>query len=165
MSTTHTCHQPQSSQSPGTDRSVRGLLMNHRWSMAALSAILWFGGCAAPEQGVHTDQPPKVQYRNLWLQQHLKIEVRRNEVNPHSGLREIDAEIAADKLEAGRESAFRIVARTKYTRSDSKEPVDVSAWSEILLSPERSMDYQCTSLQEAEDFVIEVAYPEEVGLQ
>jgi len=127
--------------------------------------VCWTAGCAAPQTGAQADPAPKIQYKNPWLQQHLKIEVRRNEVNPRSGLRELDAVMSVDQLQADREHAFRIVARTKYLQGDSKEPVDVSAWSEILLSPGRSETYQCTSLQDADDFVIEVAYPEEVGLQ
>jgi hypothetical protein len=125
----------------------------------------WIGGCAAPQGGAGKDQAPKVQYKNLWLQQHLKIEVRRNEVNPNSGLRELDADIALDRLEADRESGFRVVARTKYLQIGSKEPVDTTAWSEIVLSPGLPVTYQSTSLQDAEDYLIEVAYPEEVGLQ
>lgn len=100
-----------------------------------------------------------------WLEKNVKAEVIRRGVNPKSGLYEIDAVVAADALEPGRVDGYRVVARTLFYRGGRQNLVDSSAWAELSLSPDKPVAYACSSLEPADDFVIELGYPEEAGLR
>lgn len=78
---------------------------------------------------------------------------------------EIDASVTASALEPGRMDGYRVVARTLFYRGGRQNLVDTSAWAELSLDPGRSVAYACSSLEPADDFVIDLGYPEEAGLR
>ncbi|MCO6437282.1 MAG: hypothetical protein J5J06_09375 [Phycisphaerae bacterium] len=100
-----------------------------------------------------------------WLEKNVKAEVTRNRVNPSSGLYELDATVTASALEPGKLDGYRVVARTLFYRGSRQNLVDTSAWAELAMTPGKPVEYSCSSLEPADDFVIELGYPEEAGLR
>jgi len=99
------------------------------------------------------------------LEKNVRVSVERQGVDPRSGLFEVDARVVVQALEPGRSDGYRVVARTLFYRGERDAVVDTSAWSELVIQPGTPMTYACTSLCEADDFMIEIGYPEEVGLR
>ena len=121
--------------------------------------------CNEPRAGIREGPTQFIRVSNNWLNKNVEVGIDRAELNRDSGLLEVDASIAAEALEKGRHQSYRVVARTYYYEGASEEPVDVSEWSELTLEPGMPLVYQSTSLRPADRFVIELAYPEEVGLK
>jgi hypothetical protein len=110
-------------------------------------------------------EPESVRVLGRWLEKNVSAEVTRKGVNPKSGLYEIDAVVTANGLEPGRLDGYRVVARTLFYRGGRETLVDTSAWAELAMIPGKPVGYSCSSLEPADDFVIEVGYPEEAGLR
>lgn len=153
--------------------SINLCLISSRHTRAACSRIkvvcltILFGigisGCA--ETNKTTSESTLTRIKNLWLKSHVVTDVTRSGLNEKSGLFEVDATLRIEKLEAGRDDGYRLVARTCYYKGSQPEPVDLSDWSELLMEPGRSIPYASTSLAPADRCIIEIAYPKEVGLR
>ena len=133
------------------------------WVICALSFVGY--GCNEPQDGIREGPTQFIRVSNDWLKNNVDVGIDRAELNRDSGLFEVDASIAAEDLEKGRRQSYRVVARAYYYEGAKEDPVDVSQWSELTLEPGMPLVYQSTSLQPADRFVIELAYPEEVGLK
>jgi hypothetical protein len=133
-------------------------------ALLATAALLAAIGCkAAPKPP--PSQPQVASFSNSWLAGNVQIEVSRAAPNPQSGLFEVDATIQAPRLQQDRAIPYRLVARTRFFEGSRSNNVDTSAWAEIVLQPGEPVRYSCTSLRPAEDYMIELAYPEEVGIR
>lgn len=80
-------------------------------------------------------------------------------------LYEIDATIEADSLDADRANSYRVFVRAVYYQGQETKPVDSSQWTELLLQPGDPVPFSSASLTGADRCLLEVAYPEEVGLK
>ncbi len=122
-------------------------------------------GCHEPQAEFQEGLTQSIRVSNAWLKNNVDVGIDRAELNRDSGLFEVDASIVAEALEKGRRQSYRVVARACYYEGAKEDPVDVSEWSEFALEPGVRLVFQSTSLRPADRFVIELAYPEEVGLK
>jgi hypothetical protein len=132
--------------------------------------ILLLGGLA-PLTGCQSTakrtapETANTQASNRWLEDHVVFEDLTPRHNAETGLMEVDTLVVLEELEPGRPTGYRLVARTQFYHGNREKPVDTSAWSELLLETQQPVAYASTSLVPADDFVIEIAYTEEVGLR
>ena len=124
---------------------------------------LVFVSCMSGKKRVDTTETTR--FYGRWLGNNVRVDITRASTNARSGLYEVDALLTADALEPGRTNGYRVVARSVFYRGGRENVVDTSAWSELLIEPGRPVAYSCTSLKPADDCVIEVGYPEGVGLR
>ncbi len=125
---------------------------------------LVFVSCKSVEKKT-VDVIGTTKFHGRWLAKNVQVDITRAGTNSRSGLYEVDALLTADALEPGRANGYRVVARSVFYRGGRQNVVDTSAWSELLIGSGRSIPYSCTSLEPADDHMIEVGYPEEVGLR
>ena len=100
-----------------------------------------------------------------FLRQHITMNVSKGALNAQTSLYEVDASIAADRLDAQRPNSYRIMVRAAYFQGAETKPVDTSQWSELILRPNEPVEFRSASLTTADRCLLEVAYPEEVGMK
>ncbi|OWY72660.1 hypothetical protein B7486_07020 [cyanobacterium TDX16] len=125
--------------------------------------MLLVAGCAPVEQKVGDSASTRI--HDPFLRKHVKTTVRKGQLNPQLGLYEIDATIEADSLDADRANSYRVFVRAVYYQGQETQPVDSSQWTELLLQPGDPVAFSSASLTGADRCLLEVAYPEEVGLK
>ena len=120
-------------------------------------------GCAPMEKKVGETIITRI--RDPFLRQHITTDVKKGAFNPQTGLYELDASIAADSLDASRLNSYRVMVRAVYYQGQAPLPVDTSQWSELILQPGDPVSFSSVSLTIADHCLLEVAYPEEVGMR
>jgi hypothetical protein len=120
-------------------------------------------GCAPVEEKVGETITTRI--RDPFLRQHITTEVKKGAFNPQTGLYEVDSSIGVDSLDASRPNSYRVMVRAVYYQSQAPQPVDTSQWSEIILQPGHPVSFSSASLTSADHCLLEVAYPEEVGMR
>ncbi len=133
--------------------------------LSVLVLLLAGLGCQTSKQVEGPVSSEQVAYSNRWLRDNVEVEIVRSVVNERSGLYEVDAWIKTRRIDANRARGFRGVLRAAFYEGSKDNVVDTSAWSEFTLNPENSVRFQSTSLCPADGHLIELAYPEEVGIQ
>jgi hypothetical protein len=129
-----------------------------------LGGLVHVAGCQSTAKRT-APETANTQASNRWLEEQVAFEDLSTRHNPETGLMEVDTMVVLNELEPGRPTGYRLVARTQFYHGNRDKPVDTSAWSELLLETQQPVAYASTSLVPADDFVIEIAYPEEVGLR
>ena len=132
------------------------------WRLMAIP-ILSIVSCAPVEKKVGETITTRI--RDPFLRQHLTTNVSKGALNAQTSLYEVDASISADSLDARRANSYRIMVRATYYQGEAPKPVDTSQWSELILRPNESVEFKSSSLTTADRCLLEVAYPEEVGMK